>query len=347
MARYFSLSPWSSSLGQSEVPAVTDADYSYITSEDLESFDSPVGHGHHHHHHDTDHYSHSAPGPAANFGRRKPADDVMLIKYEGVTYPEHFPAYSIGDGKLEVGDVLARVQLILNISDRDARRLRIFYKGRQLKEEKAPIREYGVKNNSEVTVMFPERRGDSGGESGEEVFVIRDERDYDAPKRKKSKRRGRGQQDRSPKVSSTSLNLEVPFEDDRRRGTSRVRTRSPSSVSGVSGTSGHSVPSAVSGASAAAAVPGGPIDKLNGIAGHFNTKLRPLCTEYINGPPSDKKKSVDEHRRLSETVMQQVILKLDEVETNGEEGARARRKELVQEVQHILKKMDETLKATK
>lgn len=340
-SRYGLFSPWGSSLGQSGVPAVTDQDYSYITSEDLEDFDVPRGH---HHHHDADSYSHSAPGPAASFGQRKPADDVMLIKYGGVTYPEHFPAYSIGDGKLEVSDVVSRVQLILNLSDREVRRMRLFYKGRQLKEGRAPIREYGVKNNSEVMVVF----GEPSGDSDEELVVIHDERDYDAPKRKKSKRRSRRQEDRSPtKASTTSLNLEVPFEDDRRRATSRVRTRSPSSMSGVSGASGHSVPSAISGASAAAAVPGGPIDKLNSIAGHFDTKLKPLCMQYIEAPPSDKKKKEDEHRRLSETVMQQVILKLDEVETHGEESARARRKELVREVQYILKKMDETLKATK
>lgn len=348
-SRYgFFPSSWGSSLGQSGVPAVTDQDYSYITSEDLEDFDIPREHGHHQHHHETDHYSHSAPGPAANFSQRKPADDVMLIKYGGVTYPEHFPAYSIGDGKLEVDDVVSRVKIILNLTDREVRRMRLFYKGRQLKEGRAPIREYGVKNNSEVMVVFGEPTGDSPRDSGEEVVVISDGRDYDAPKRKKSKRRGRrGQEERSPKASTTSLNLEVPFEDDRRRGTSRVRTRSPSSMSGVSGFSGHSAPSAISGASVAAAVPGGPMDKLNSIAEHFDTKLRPLCSQYIEAPPSDKKKNEDEHRRISETVMQQVILKLDGVETNGEESARARRKELVKEVQHILKKMDETLKATK
>jgi hypothetical protein len=57
-------------------------------------------------------------------------------------------------------------------------------------------------------------------------------------------------------------------------------------------------------------------------------------------PPKDPKKRIDEHHRLSETVLQQVLLKLDDVETKTENGARARRKELVVEVQNYLNKLD-------
>ncbi len=39
--------------------------------------------------------------------------------------------------------------------------------------------------------------------------------------------------------------------------------------------------------------------------------------------------------------MQQVLLKLDEVDTSTEDGARGRRKELVQQVQAVLKSLDE------
>jgi len=318
------LSPFTSSLGQG-IPAVTDDDYSYITSEDLETIDAPRGH---HHHHDEDHYSHSAPGPALSFGHRKPAYDVMLIKYKDVTYPEHFPAYSIGDGKLEVNDVIERVKMIMNLSPREARGIRLFYKGRRLREPKAPIREYGVKNNSEVMVVFGEPVGESSGDSSEEIVVVgRD--DYDAPKKPKKKSRGRRRpDDRSPRESGSSFSLEVPV-DSSRRGISRVRTQSPSSLS------------AISGASAAAAVPGGPIEKLNSIAAHFEAKLRPPCYNFIDSPPSDPKKLKDDHRRISETVMQQVLLKLDEVDVAAEEGARALRKQIISGVQGILKRMDD------
>jgi hypothetical protein len=99
--------------------------------------------------------------------------------------------------------------------------------------------------------------------------------------------------------------------------------------------------SAISGASAAAAVPGGPIEKLNSIAAHFEAKLRPPCYNFIDSPPSDPKKLKDDHRRISETVMQQVLLKLDEVDVAAEEGARTLRKQIISGVQGILKRMDD------
>jgi len=254
----------------------------------------------------------------------------MLIKYKDITYPEHFPAYSIGDGKLEVNDVVERVKLIMNLSAREARGVRLFYKGKQLRELKAPIREYGVKNNSEVLVVFGDPVGDSSDSSEEIVVVGRDERDdYVPPKKSKKNRRGRRPEERSPRESGSSFTLEVPVDSGSRRGISRVRTQSPSSLS------------AVSGASAAAAVPGGPVDKLNSIAAHFDAKLRPVCVRYIDSPPADSKKLEEDHRKISETVMQQVILKLDEVDTGGDEGARNMRRQLVRDVQSVLKKMDD------
>lgn len=330
------ISPFGSTLGHGGVPAVTEDDFSYITSEDLETFESPRHHRHHSHGaHGADYYSRSAPALS------HPDDDVMLIKHREVTYPEHFPAYSIGDGKLEVDDVTQRVKMIMDLSERDARRIRLFYKGRQLKEPRAPVREYGVKNNSQVMVVLGEPVGEGSGESSEEVVVVgRDGRDsreeLEPPKRSRKSKRGRRKaDDRSPRESTASLGLEVPVEDDRRRGASRVRTRSPTSISNVSG------------ASAAAGVPGGPIEKLNSIAQHFDAKLRPLCDRFSDSPPPDERKRTDEHRKISETVMQQVLLKLDAIETGGEERARAVRKELVRDVQAVLKRMDDVLAAAK
>jgi hypothetical protein len=63
--------------------------------------------------------------------------------------------------------------------------------------------------------------------------------------------------------------------------------------------------------------------------------------EFAANPPMDAKKRIDGHRKLSETIMQQVLLKLDAIETSSEEGARARRKALVVEVQKALKALDD------
>ena len=313
------LSPFNSSLGRDGVPAVTDDDYSYITSEDLENHGvegreykrEPVDRSRN--------YTRSTGGPSLVIDE----DDILLIKNKGITYPEHFPAYSIGDGKLLVGDVRERAQMVMKLSDRKARKVKLLYKGRQLKIDDEPICEFGVKNNSEILVVLPDGDDDSSTESSEEVVVV-GSKDVEGGRSKKSKS-GKKRRSKKKDRSSTSprdSGHEVPRND----GPSASRPQSP--ASGISGGS-------------AAAAPGGPIEKLNTIKSHFTTQLLPLCLQYTANPPSDPKKRVDEHRRLSETVMQQVLLKLDEVETNGNEDARAKRKELVRMVQDVLKGLDD------
>ncbi|KAL2135327.1 hypothetical protein VTI74DRAFT_8980 [Chaetomium olivicolor] len=325
------LSPFSS---QDADPIVTDEDYSYITSAELEDngVDIPRRSSYIPHSHFIDPYSTSAPSLA--YGRHRPEDDVMLIKHQGITYPEHFPAYSIGDGKLLVSDVRERVSMILDLSDRQARRVKLYYKGRRLRNPDKPVREYGVKNNSEVLMVLGDPGHGSSSDSGEEIVVVgRDGRErYETASGSPRLDRSSRWSERGPRDSSSQVGLDVPVDDTRRRGTSRVRTQSPGS--GVSVASAPPAPIPVG-------RPGGPIEQLNNIATEFNTKWRPLCLDYAARPPRDEKKRTDEHRRLSETVMQQVILKLDAVDTAAEEGARARRKELVIEVQAVLKKIDD------
>jgi hypothetical protein len=352
MARYgfsnrWAVSPFSSQEG---VPDVTSEDYSYITSADLEDhgIDMPRPYAPHSHvvephshfvpphspfapsHSHIDSHPHSAPPPV--YGRQRPEDDVLLIKHKAVNYPEHFPAYSIGDGKLLVSDLRERVRIVMDLSDRQARRIKLYYKGRRLKKADAPVREYGVKNNSEILMVPGESSRGSGSETSEEVVGLgRDERErYEA--QASSPRVGRSGRwdDRSPRGSGSQVGLDVPADDSRRRATSRVRTQSPGS-----GVSTASAPAATP-----VGKPGGPIEKLNGIAADFNNKLLPLCLEYIARTPSDPKKRVDEHRKISETVMQQTLLKLDAIETSTEQGARGMRKALVIEVQGVLNKMD-------
>ncbi|KAI0532006.1 BAG domain-containing protein [Xylaria digitata] len=316
MARYSwnsGLSPFASQDG----PHVTDDDYSYITSEDLELSLQDL---------EQDHspYNRRAPRSAV-----VEEDDVILIKHKSMTHRVHFPAYSISDGKLTVRDVRERAGLVMDLSGRRASRIKMLYKGRNLKEQDIPIRDYGVKNNSELLIVVPDGRlsddDDSSG-SAEEVVVTDSRDDSRGTKKKKNKNGKKKPKNRGPR--DTTNNLEVPGQVDggSSRRTSPDPSRHPSRV-----------PSPV--------VPSGPMEKLEAIRSHFNSELLPLCKQFARNPPKDAKKLEDEHRKISETVMQHVLLKLDEVDTGGDPEIRARRKDLVNHVQDTLKEMDDRLPA--
>ncbi|KAI0159996.1 BAG domain-containing protein [Hypoxylon sp. FL1284] len=308
------ISPYASQTDSQGVH-VTDDDFSYITSEDLEQ---------------------SLPPPSRAYdpqGRRAPPgavdDDILLIKNnKGVTYPVHFPAYSIGDGKLHVQDVRNRAGLVMDLSERRIRRLKMLYKGRELKEQDIPIRDYGVKNNSELLVAVPEGKLSDEEEesSSEEVVVTGDTGEQKSRKKSSNKKNRKKKRDRvSPRESTANLGVPAQREREGRR-LSPDPSIHPSRVPSPS-------------------VPSGPAARLEAIRSHFETQLQPLCQQLIDKPPRDKKKLEDEHRKLSETVMQHVLLKLDEVDTGGDPDIRARRKELVTLMQDVLKELDDVLPA--
>lgn len=288
-----SFSPYSSMSGGA--PAVTDEDFSYITSQDLDD-------------------------PNAGAYTRKPArevpreldDDVLIIKNKGVSYPAHFPAYTIGDGKLRVMDVKDRIGLMMDVSDRTARRIKLLYKGRQLKEPAAPVREYGVKNNSEIMAVVPEGADDSSP-SEEEMVIVGDSE----PRSSSGKSSRRNRKKKSKKSKSSGATADG---DD-----TSAAPDSNSNMDGASSPTGQGSES---------------MKQLDEIASEFRTKWLPLCAQYTKSPPTDAKKREDEHRRLSESVLQQTLLKLDGVETAGDPDVRATRKQLVQEVQTVLKELD-------
>ena len=332
------LSPFTSTLSQEGVPDVTDSDFEYITSDDL------------HHSHSHNHARGGAPPAPFEYGvtgsrsggsyfrppdddgnlNDIPKEDVLLLRHGTDVQDEFFPAYSIGDGKLFPDDVRDRVQLIYNLSDADTKRVKLYYKGRLLTNDDQPVCVNGVKNNSELLLVLP----------GDEVQPM-----AKSPPTKKGKG-GASRLDRSPKQSSFSAstgNLEVPSgrgRADQKTGSSH---RAHSAASGASGASGASRISNIASIPPPRAVQGGAMEKLDNIAQHFETHLLPLCDEFLEHTPADKKKRGDDYRKISETVMQHVLLKLDEVDTGGDDANRARRKALVNKVQEVLKDMDKKM----
>lgn len=283
-------SPYSSMSGG--VPAVTDEDFSYITSQDLD--DPPLG--------SSDGRYHPRSQPAA---QPTPEDDVLLIKNKGVTYPAHFPAYSIGDGKLRVRDVRERVGIMMDLSERATRRIKLLYKGKQLKEPAVPIRDYGVKNKSELMAVLSDV-GDESSPSDEEMVIVGDSSRDDAKSQRRKKRKGKKRGGREDGDSASSP----------RDSNSNSKSPPPPAASS------------------------GPMKRIEELSSEFTTKWLPVCVQYTASPPSDPKTREEEHRKLSESLLQSILLKLDGIETEGIAEVRTRRKELVHRVQEVLKGLD-------
>ena len=88
-----------------------------------------------------------------------------------------------------------------------------------------------------------------------------------------------------------------------------------------------------------------PLEEIDFLTQKFRTELVPQGLEFIstqfisNTPAGDKKRDV-EYRRVSETILTQILLKFDAIDTEGDSEARLRRKEVVKEVQNFLNDLD-------
>lgn len=83
-----------------------------------------------------------------------------------------------------------------------------------------------------------------------------------------------------------------------------------------------------------------PSEELEFLANKFRTELVPQGLEFIINPPADADKRDFEYRKISETMLAQILLKSDAVEAEGDENARTLRKDLTTEVTAFLNDLD-------
>lgn len=322
---------------------VTDGDFSYITNEDLAKETARP------HHRSS---SRNPPPEIVDWDDKNPGrdTDAVVFKSGRTNYTHHFPAQSIRDGSVSIAHVREAAAKKLGVDD--ARRIRMFYKGRNLKHDDRLAREEGLRGDtgSEILCVVGEASSGSMAPGSEDYGMPgtahrswsdgSDEDDTEDPTdsgtgmKKKPRKRG-GKKNKKKNVSHTGSSTPVGYTS---AGAGAEFLPIPSHIPGPRPTSAP--PPKVSGA----ATPQTPIGKLDALASKFHTEFLPLCVTFVSNPPAEKAKRDFEYKKLSESILAQVLLKLDGVETEGDPDARARRKELVKEVQGMLNKLDESVK---
>jgi hypothetical protein len=316
---------------------VNDSDFSYITNEDLRR-------------------NNAAQTPEiVDWDDKNPEreTDVLVFKEKRTLYPTHFPAHSIRDGELKIGTVRQAAAKKLGVDD--PRRVRMFYKGRNLKHDERGAREEGLRGDgsgSEILISVGDQpsggfapgaedgaqRAWSDGEDEDDD----DEDDVDsganATGKKKSRKRG-GRKSKKKGVSSANASGTSTPGYSNSAATAAEYLPIPSNIN--AGPRPTSVPPQ----NVPRAEPQTAMGKLDSIASKFHTEFVPMAIQFMNNPPEERAKRDFEYKKLSETILTQIIFKLDGVETEGDQEARLKRKALVKEVQGMLNTLDEVGKA--
>ncbi|MCJ1377982.1 hypothetical protein MMC17_001078 [Xylographa soralifera] len=318
-------------------PTVSEDDYHYLGPDDIVDPPRPT-----YIPNSTSSYFPSSRAPiASRADAANPlAPDILILKHRGTTYPLHFPAFEIGEGILRVGELRKTAAKKID-PGMDPRRIKLLYKGKVLKEDAVACREEGLKQNSELMCVVSEgpvngRADEDSSESASEGEMIGKEIN------------GGVRVD----VDGTIIGGPKKARKGHRAGKKKRRDlRDESSGYGGSGTTTEGrnspMPGSVPGQSQGSPKtqqqqtrPKSAMDKLDELSSTFHTKFVPQCIQFTSNPPSDAKIRDMEYKKLSESILAQIILKLDEVQTEGDEEARARRKALVKETQAMLSSLD-------
>lgn len=325
-------SPYSSAVGQR---SLTDRDFEYV-GPDYPG--RPPAREYH---------SRDAAMPRRTGYNEEEMPDVIYIRHMNKRHELPFKAFVISDGVLRIADI--RTFAAETLGAPDPARVRLLYKGKQLKNDNRAAKDYGIKQESEIMAVVsetPPSRPNSDSEPEESTMPS-----SRIPRRDRSSKR-------KPK-NQTTPNLAPPSDtsgfsprDEPGRG-SRAhspyhRPPPPHSPPGQPLLSSSHSPSGPSPSSPSPAVASPildtPVKKVEQLASTFHTQWVPKCVQFLMHPPPEAKVREQEHKRLSESILDNIMLKADNIDLEGDAEARAQRKTLLNEVNGMFKKLDGAVK---
>ena len=319
-------------------PRVEPEDYQYIVDDDADA------RAYGRQRHDSYGFPPSYRGPS----RAEPQDldpDILILKHKGATYPLHFQAFDIAEGRLKVGELRRTAAKELKVDD--PRRVKLLYKGKSLREDRYACKEEGLKQNSELLCVvssdpYPRDDGNESSSSassetvsngldpGPRIDVDGTIIDRGEPRKRKGHRGGRRKKNRDSPITSPRDSDYLAPSNGAPSSTSRNPSPGPRRAPSPAPPQPTQPPKK----------PSTPAEALAMIADTFHATFLPQVHAFMQHPPKDQKGRDFEYKKLSESILTQVLMKLDGVETEGNEGLRATRKELVRETQGWLNDLD-------
>ena len=267
--------------------------------------------------------------------------DVIHLRHMNHQHQIKFEAFAISDGVLSIRDIRDRAARKIGV--RDPAQIRLLYKGSQLKDDKRSAKSYGLKQNSEIMVVVseaPPSRPNSDSETEGSGSIV----SHGSKKGRDKNRRGEA------RYHSDHLSPASPDQDSfmsRRNSMRRDRRneRQPSPHPHPQPQpEPRSPPIIHSHSPPASPLPSPRNDaaraKLDSLTSIFHTQWVPKCVQFLMNPPSDPKTRDLEHKRLSESIMTQILLSVDDIQTGEDLEARGMRKKLVSEINEMFRNLD-------
>lgn len=270
--------------------------------------------------------------------------DILLLKHRGVTHPLHFQAYAIDDGKLTVGKLRQHAAQATGSSDAD--RVKLLYKGKLLKDNSKPCKMEGLKQQSEVLCVVSEvsaasSENSNSNDEAEDInttFIRQNE-----PNNPRDSETTLSSNNSDNTTSATATNSK----SKRRRNNKKNKPKRPAedqSTKPVNTTGSTSTSALPPPAPNLNSIPS-PLDKVNALRAYFQTELFPLYQRFVSNPPADTKARDTEYRKVNVSIVDQVFLKADGIESEGNSDVRDARRALIKEAQACLTELDRISKS--